>query len=322
MADHDPGDVGKGVAGALASMGFGGGGAAAAAPAAASAAAASASAASSAAAAAAASGGLDPQAAAALEASSGQATFKVYVIDTSGSMSDPAQVQTSPGKYESTGQNFLELVTQAAAAAASVMTPAQAAGAVSFSQRAAVVARVAEMDEGARAAMKAGLLRLHPEGSTNIWAALETAADLLLPHFRIYGATASYAVDLLTDGCPNVDPPNLAGYVASLRDYKKRADGFLPVVNTYGFGYNCDVPLLEEIARETGGHFYFLPSPDMVATNFVNSSAFWGAQEAPRAIDAVSDRWRLELVQSLRAMYRSCQLAVFPGAQAEVRRLS
>jgi len=249
-------------------------------------------------------------------------TFKVFAIDTSGSMSDAAQVQTSPGKYEPTGLDLMQLVSQAAAAAAAAMAPAQVAGAVSFSQRAAVVARPAPMDEAGRAALKASLLELRPGGATNLWAAIELGATLLQPLFRAHGnAGASFAIDLLTDGCPNVEPPNLAGYAASLRDLK-RSLGFLPIVNTFGFGYNCDVPLLEEISRQTNGHFAFISSPDMVATSFVNASAHWGAQEPPCAIDGVSDRWRLELVASLRAMYRSAQLGDFIAAQTEVRRLS
>ena len=264
----------------------------------------------------------DPAAAAAHDGGAARPTFKVFVIDTSGSMSDPAQVQTSPGKYEGTGQDLLQLVSTAAAAAASVMTQTQHAGAVSFSSKAAVVSAKKEMSAPNRAAMHGSLMVLRAEGSTNLWDAVVKACEMLLPHWRAHGAEARYSVDLLTDGCPNVEPPNVGGYVASLRDYRRAADGFMPTINTYGFGYNSDVKVLEEIAVETGGHFYFLPSPDMVATNFVNSTAMWGAQEEPPALDAVSDRWRLKFIDALRNMYRVCNLGNFVDAAAQNRGLS
>ena len=264
----------------------------------------------------------DPAAAAAHDGGAARPTFKVFVIDTSGSMSDPAQVQTSPGKYEGTGQDLLQLVSTAAAAAASVMTQTQHAGAVSFSSKAAVVSAMKEMSAPNRAAMHGSLMVLRAEGSTNLWDAVVKACEMLLPHWRAHGAEARYSVDLLTDGCPNVEPPNVGGYVASLRDYRRAADGFMPTINTYGFGYNSDVKVLEEIAVETGGHFYFLPSPDMVATNFVNSTAMWGAQEEPPALDAVSDRWRLKFIDALRNMYRVCNLGNFVDAAAQNRGLS
>ena len=264
----------------------------------------------------------DPAAAAAPDGGAARRTFKVFVLDTSGSMSDPAQVQTSPGKYEGTGQDLLQLVSTAAAAAASVMTQTQHAGAVSFSSEATVVSAMKEMSAPNRAAMHGSLMVLRAEGSTNLWDAVVKACEMLLPHWRAHGAEARYSVDLLTDGCPNVEPPTVGGYVASLRDYRRAADGFMPTINTYGFGYNSDVKVLEEIAVETGGHFYFLPSPDMVATNFVNSTAMWGAQEEPPALDAVSDRWRLKLVDALRNMYRVCRLGDFGSAAAQNRGLS
>jgi hypothetical protein len=84
------------------------------------------------------------------------------------------------------------------------------------------------------------------------------------------------SVDILTDGLPNVDPPNMLGFVASLRDYFAQ-HAFRPLVNCLGFGSNIQQEVLDELAREGGGHFSFIPSPDMVATNFVNSAAAFGA---------------------------------------------
>jgi hypothetical protein len=48
-------------------------------------------------------------------------------------------------------------------------------------------------------------------------------------------------------------------------------------VNCLGFGSNIRQVVLDELARESDGHFLFILSPDTVATNIVNSAATIGA---------------------------------------------
>lgn len=249
-------------------------------------------------------------------------TYTVQVLDTSGSMSDPARVQTSPGKYEGIGQTVLQLVSSAASSAISVMNPNQYAGLVSFSSQGVVKCQLLPMTVINRKTFTDSLFTLRPEGSTNIWDAIFKASELLLPFWRKNQGVGKYSIDLLTDGCPNVPPSNLAGYAASLRDYRRSADGFMPTINTFAFSYASDVKTLLEIAMETGGHFYFVPTPDMVATNFVNASAMLGAQEAAPTLDTVSECWRLKIVPALREMHRHCGMKDFNAAAALNRSLS
>jgi hypothetical protein len=123
------------------------------------------------------------------------------------------------------------------------------------------------------------LRSLTPAGNTNMWDGLVTGLDLVRTALESGLQAARCAtLDILTDGQPNVEPPNMAGFVASLRDYKYRLGGNCPaMVNTLGFGDNIQREMLEALAREGGGHFSFIPSPDMVATNFVNSAAAFGS---------------------------------------------
>jgi hypothetical protein len=158
-------------------------------------------------------------------------------------------------------------------ASISVLFPQDSCAIVSFSSAAQVVLPLTRMDPAGKRHANAVLRALQPEGSTNLWAGLEAALDVL--RNEAGGASLS-CVQVLTDGQPNVDPPNLAGHAASLRDYQAR-HGSRAAVHTFGFSYNINTELLEELAREGGGLFSFIPSPDMVATNFVNSAANFGA---------------------------------------------
>ena len=206
--------------------------------------------------------------------------LRVFVIDVSGSMSAPAIVQVAGGAKEETGRTILEVVCDAVIAAIATLGPRDGAAIVSFSDaahvRLAETAMTAEGKERARAVLKA----LRPGGSTHLWDGLEKGMDLVRTAL-LGGSTmaACASVDLLTDGLPNVDPPNMAGFVPSLRDYFEQ-HAMRPLINCLGFGSNIQQEVLDELAREGGGLFSFIPSPDMVATNFVNSAAAFGAAAA------------------------------------------
>jgi hypothetical protein len=132
------------------------------------------------------------------------------------------------------------------------------------------------------------LRSLTPAGNTNMWDGLVTGLDLVRTAMESGLQAARCAtLDILTDGQPNVDPPSSKidqygrrspCFVTSLRDYKDRLGGNCPaMVNTLGFGDNIQREMLEALACEGGGHFSFIPSPDMVATNFVNAAAAFGS---------------------------------------------
>ena len=84
---------------------------------------------------------------------------------------------------------------------------------------------------------------------------------------RATGANA--ALFLLTDGCPNIEPPR--GHLPTLEKLKKKTN-FTCTVNTFGFGYSLDSKLLEDIATlGNAGSYAFIPDGSFVGTIFVNA---------------------------------------------------
>jgi len=74
---------------------------------------------------------------------------------------------------------------------------------------------------------------------------------------------------LLTDGCPNLEPPR--GHLPTLDKLKKKTN-FTSTINTFGFGYELDSKLLEDIAiLGNSGSYAFIPDGSFVGTIFVNA---------------------------------------------------
>lgn len=73
---------------------------------------------------------------------------------------------------------------------------------------------------------------------------------------------------LFTDGQPNIVPPR--GHLPMLKKYKEENDVNC-CISTFGFGYNLDSELLDELAIEGRGSFAFIPDGQFVGTVFVNA---------------------------------------------------
>ncbi|CAE6467052.1 unnamed protein product [Rhizoctonia solani] len=81
------------------------------------------------------------------------------------------------------------------------------------------------------------------------------------------------AVFILTDGQPNIDPPR--GHIPMLKSYLDALPSDAPkfTISTFGFGYNLDSRLLDEIADIGQGMYGFIPDSGMVGTVFVHALA-------------------------------------------------
>merc|ERR1719359_1482882 len=116
------------------------------------------------------------------------------------------------------------------------------------------------------------LEQLRPRGRTNLWAGLHQGLESLREDAPPPGAAArAKYVMLLTDGRPNINPPN--GHVEELRNYRDAFPDHHVSISTFGFGYALDSDLLLSLATEGGGGYAFIPDALIVGTVFVNACA-------------------------------------------------
>ena len=188
------------------------------------------------------------------------------VIDISGSMQLPATVKDREGAELS----ILDVVVHSCRAVIQTLTESDRIGIVTYSDRAQIVLPLTTMDGMGKFQAEEGLSKLRADGQTNLWDGLYTGLEMLRNGERS-GSMAS--VLLLTDGVPNVDPAG--GHLAALKDYRRTVGGGkLPcALHTFGFGYELDSNLLDDLACMGGGLYVFIPDAGFVGTALVNCSA-------------------------------------------------
>jgi hypothetical protein len=188
------------------------------------------------------------------------------VVDISGSMGSVVEIQGAHAK-ENSGLSQLDLVKHALKTIVHSLTQNDRLSVVSFDDRATILFKLQQMDEDGRSSALAALEQLQPEGSTNLWVGLKTGLEVLAEGQRTNGSNV--ALFLLTDGCPNVEPPE--GHLPTLAAYKAESN-FTCSINTFGFGYNLESKLLEDLAQMgNSGSYAFIPDGSFVGTIFVNA---------------------------------------------------
>lgn len=106
---------------------------------------------------------------------------------------------------------------------------------------------------------------LRTRGSTNLWDGLYQALELGRRTKR------ETNVLLLTDGMPNHHPPR--GELPTFVKYLSKNPNARCRVSTFGFGYNLDSDLLNNLACSGGGFYGFIPDSSFVGTVFINAAA-------------------------------------------------
>jgi hypothetical protein len=108
---------------------------------------------------------------------------------------------------------------------------------------------------------------IQDNGQTNLWDGLRAGLEVLAKGQRAKGSNS--AIYLLTDGCPNIEPPR--GHLPALEKLKQKSN-FTCSINTFGFGYDLDSKLLEDISiLGNAGSYAFIPDGSFVGTIFVNA---------------------------------------------------
>lgn len=190
------------------------------------------------------------------------------VIDVSGSMALDATIKGADGSVESHGLTVLDVVKHAVRTIIDSLTPEDNLSLVAYSSAARTVLRLTSMTTQGKQTALLALLALEPDGSTNLWDGLRTGMENLREGSR---PNRLSSVFLLTDGQPNMEPPR--GHLPSLQRYKDTHKELQCSINTFGFGFNLDSALLQQLAIAGDGSYAFIPDSGFVGTIFVHALA-------------------------------------------------
>lgn len=198
------------------------------------------------------------------------------VVDISGSMGSLATYENEDGSTESDGLTILDIVKHAVKSVMHLLSDDDRLSLVVFDNKSETVVPLTHMTEDGRAVAVATLEEQQTRGSTNIWGGLRRGMDSLrtapAPNVSLSGPRTR-TVLLLTDGQPNVQPPNGLTHDQALVKYFTEYPHFSCAINTFGFGYALNSELLVDLAKGGNGTFAFIPDALIVGTTFVNSVA-------------------------------------------------
>lgn len=186
------------------------------------------------------------------------------LIDTSGSMGIGCGSNASG---ENDGYSRLDLVKHTLNTIIHSLTSVDQICIITFSTIAELFAQNTMLTDSNKVLLQERVKQLEAGGQTNIWDSMRLALD----HVSLF-TNNSYNVEiyLLTDGEPNINPPG--DLVVTIQDYMyKKCTNKLPIINTFGYGYNLDSTMLYNMARVGNGIFGFIPDSTMVGTVFINA---------------------------------------------------
>lgn len=191
----------------------------------------------------------------------------VCVVDVSGSMGSEAKTQNSSGVVEGHGLSLLDIVKHAVKTIIHILTDHDRLSLVSFSTTAKVVFNLIKMDSAGKSRALKEVDKLATDDSTNLWDGLYTGLEVIRKSENKAGHLQSLL--LLTDGQPNIVPPR--GHLPMLTRYQKEHPEMNCTINTFGFGYNLDSALLQDLSISGNGFYAFIPDSGFVGTAFVHA---------------------------------------------------
>lgn len=196
----------------------------------------------------------------------------IAILDNSGSMSESANMAAGT---ETFGFTRMDLTKHAANTILEMLLPQDMFALVTFSTEAHVVLPPTQVTVDNKARIKSAINTVSPDASTNIYDGIRKAADIA----NLPDMTGKHIVAMMmTDGYPNMNPPR--GILPTLATMRMVNPWTL---HTFGFGYNLDSVLLENIAKWGRGLFGFIPDCSMVGTVFINFLAHMLSVVVPNA---------------------------------------
>ncbi len=193
----------------------------------------------------------------------------VFVVDSSGSMSGEAKIQSdNNNSSEDHGLSVWDITKHSVFTSLYTMRPEDRASIVLFSNTSTILTPLQCMTDQLRNATIHKLNSKSPGGTTNLYSGIKTALSILDTRLD---TTREATILIFTDGQPNERPP--LGEIVELERYIQKKEGKTPTIHIFGFGNDIMSDLLYKLSVIGNGSYNFIPNSCFLGTVFVNSMA-------------------------------------------------
>lgn len=188
------------------------------------------------------------------------------VIDVSGSMNEPITING-----QEMNLTIIQVVIHSAKTVVNSLSENDELSLITYSNISNVIFGFMKMNNTNKNRVIDILDNITAEGSTNIYHAVKMANSIFRNNKSNINNRYIY---LLSDGHANIQPSN--GTLNAIKnDYQIMInDNYSPpIINTFGFGYDVDYTLLNDIATINKGVYSFIPDGNFVGTIITNNLA-------------------------------------------------
>lgn len=186
-------------------------------------------------------------------------------IDISGSMGTEATLKNDTGETLRNGITVLSLTVSAAKTILYSLDQNDTITVVVYSDVSTILVENMAGTVTNKKMIDKKLDSLKPTNTTNIWDGIRTSMDSLRTNLN----ETTKCIFLLTDGVPNIEP--VRGHEYELKKYLSKYPDFHCMINSYGFGYSLNSPLLQTISKiSSGDGFSFIPDSSLLGNIFIH----------------------------------------------------
>ena len=180
----------------------------------------------------------------------------VLCLDVSGSMGSSADKQGA----EQTGLTILDILKHGVKTIINTCNSKHRIGIVIFSHEAIIKCPLTIVNENGKNQLINLLETIDPNGSTNLYDGIIKSYSLIESREK---KNIKSTIIIFTDGEPNIDPPG--GYIHQLKLIKEKNKGKYPCdLNIFTYGNNVNSLLSDQITRETGGVYGYMPDSSFI----------------------------------------------------------
>lgn len=189
----------------------------------------------------------------------------ICVIDVSGSMATKVSITKDDLEIKH-GFTRLDLVKHSMKTLIAMLDNNDYLCIILFTDTARILLPITSMNLDNRNFANKLVDNIKAENMTNLWDGLQRAINLINEQKELCKDKNVFTV-LLTDGISNIDPPR--GIETTLTNYIKDKS-LKGTISAFGYSYDINSAVLNNIATICNGIFAFIPDASMVGTIFIN----------------------------------------------------